>query len=97
MPQLMFTQIVDTLGRASPGLGVVWLLLAGALRAQDAQPPSDSGTRVQTITVTGEQQGPVTPMQRLTLPVHATITAPQFQHTINVVDPEDAVKYLPSV
>ena len=36
-------------------------------------------------------------MQQLTLPSTQSITATQVKKTVNVVDPEDAVKYLPSL
>ncbi|HEY4219009.1 MAG TPA: TonB-dependent receptor [Gemmatimonadaceae bacterium] len=42
-------------------------------------------------------ESPVTPLQSLTLPAAASVTAQKAQETINVVDAEDAVKYLPSV
>ncbi|MFM7274545.1 MAG: hypothetical protein ACKO4A_11920, partial [Gammaproteobacteria bacterium] len=34
---------------------------------------------------------------KLTLPVSASVTAQQARETINLMDPQDAVKYLPSV
>src|SRR4051812_13747256 len=39
----------------------------------------------------------VSPLQKLTLPVTTSITADRVKETVNTVDAEDAVKYLPSV
>src|SRR5436309_7397323 len=36
-------------------------------------------------------------MQRLTLPVTTSVTTQKIEQTVNILDPEDAVKYLPSV
>jgi iron complex outermembrane receptor protein len=72
---------------------------AGGVQAQDTKPPaSDTTVKLSTVKVTAESPVvPLTPMQRLTLPVAAEVTAAKIEQTINIVDSEDAVKYLPSV
>ncbi len=49
------------------------------------------------FTVTGTQPGDniITPL--LTLPRHASVSAQRIAETVNIVDTEDAVKYLPSL
>jgi iron complex outermembrane receptor protein len=49
------------------------------------------------ITAERTEATSVAPLQRLTLPVAASVTASRAERTVNLVDPEDAVKYLPSV
>jgi iron complex outermembrane receptor protein len=49
------------------------------------------------ITASRVEASGVSAMQRLTLPAIASVTAAQAQQTVNLVDPEDAVKYQPSV
>src|SRR4029079_16036912 len=39
----------------------------------------------------------VTPMQAVTLPAIASITAKKAEETVNLIDTEDAVKYMPSI
>jgi iron complex outermembrane recepter protein len=81
------------------------LLLGGAPRAQTTAPPQrdtlprDSVRRLDGVRVTATRTAPapVPALQRLTLPVTASVTAERAQQTVNVVDAEDAVKYLPSV
>src|SRR5262245_46568041 len=48
-----------------------------------------------TVTATRGSEARLTVLQSLTLPAIATVTAKQIDQTVNVVDPEDAVKYLP--
>ena len=72
---------------------------AGGLHAQSPAPPRDSARTLATINVTAEHEdlSAVEPIQRLTLPVSASITQRRAEQTVNLVDPEDAVKYLPSI
>ncbi|MEO7457881.1 MAG: TonB-dependent receptor [Gemmatimonadaceae bacterium] len=75
-------------------------VLACSLQAQDtAQVRRDSAAKLGTVKVTAERSEALKgkPMQSMTLPVSASITARKAEQTINVVDAEDAVKYLPSV
>src|SRR4051812_40950025 len=83
------------------------LMIAAAADAQDSTRTStdstrarrDSVARLNTVKVTAERaSAPVAkPLQALTLPVTASVTAARVQQTVNLVDAEDAVKYLPSV
>jgi iron complex outermembrane receptor protein len=74
-------------------------LLASALPAQDAKPARDSVQTMRAINVTAEvdDRSAVKPIQQLTLPVTVSITQRRAEETVNLVDAEDAVKYLPSV
>jgi len=78
----------------------VLLLVAGEARAQQASPTrGDSAQKLTTINVTAEREdrSTVKPIQLLTLPVTVSITQRRAEETVNLVDAEDAVKYLPSV
>jgi iron complex outermembrane recepter protein len=74
-------------------------LLASALPAQDAKPKRDTVQTMRAINVTAEveDRSAVKPIQQLTLPVTVSITQRRAEETVNLVDAEDAVKYLPSV
>ena len=65
------------------------------------QPPvrPDTAVTLGPVRITAEPVAVVgvQAMQRLTLPAVASITADRARETVNLVDPEDAVKYLPSV
>ncbi|MEP7002329.1 MAG: hypothetical protein ABI969_17705, partial [bacterium] len=79
------------------GLSVAF---AHPVRAQDTtQTRRDSAAKLSAGKVTAERTEGATgkPLQALTLPVTASITARKVEQTINAVDAEDAVKYLPSV
>ena len=74
-----------------------------ALGAQAVPPTSqrdssvrDSVTRLGGVSVTAERDTRST-LTRLTMPVSASVTAKRVEETINLVDTEDAVKYLPSI
>jgi iron complex outermembrane receptor protein len=87
---------------ASLTAAILALRSAARLHAQGTPPPaskSDTAITLRTIKVTAERadQVRVETMQRLTLPVTASITATRAQQTVNLIDPEDAVKYLPSL
>jgi iron complex outermembrane receptor protein len=78
------------------------LVGAAAAHAQPGSGARDStarAARLDSIKITAQRtEAPrVAPMQRLTLPVTTSVTAQQIRQTVNVLDPEDAVKYLPSV
>jgi iron complex outermembrane receptor protein len=81
------------------GLGVLWALIQSASAAAQQPPKTDTAVTLgaMTITATPVHEVRVQAMQRLTLPAVATITAGQAHQQVNLVDPEDAVKYLPSV
>jgi iron complex outermembrane receptor protein len=75
-----------------------------ASAARDTTPresaaPRDSAVRLGRVEVTARRPSPirVPALQALTLPVSASVTAAQAAVTTNVVDPQDVVKYLPSV
>jgi len=75
-------------------------LLAGRANAQQAtRPTRDSVRTLTTINVTAEREdrSSVKPIQLTTLPVTVSITQRRAEETVNLVDAEDAVKYLPSV
>src|SRR4051812_37608251 len=75
-------------------------LLAGRAHAQQASPTrGDTVQKLTTINVTAEREdrSSVKPIQLLTLPVTVSITQRRAEETVNLVDAEDAVKYLPSV
>lgn len=84
---------------SAAAFGVLWTFLP--LTSGGAQQPPKADTAVtlgaMTITATPVHEVRVQAMQRLTLPAVATITATEARQTVNLVDPEDAVKYLPSV
>jgi iron complex outermembrane receptor protein len=60
---------------------------------------ADSAVKINTvkITATNPAEHRVNAIQNLTLPASAGITATAAQQTVNIIDPEDAVKYLPSI
>jgi iron complex outermembrane receptor protein len=75
--------------------------MPAALVAQQSTPPPrhDSTVTLGTVTVTATtaNEDHVTVLQRLTLPASIGIGARKIQQTVNIVDTEDAVKYLPSL
>src|SRR6476659_1920911 len=77
----------------------VLLLLAGRANAQQSRPARDSAQTLTTINVTAEREdrSSVKPIQLITLPVTVSITQRRAEETVNLVDAEDAVKYMPSV
>ncbi|HEY4133352.1 MAG TPA: TonB-dependent receptor [Gemmatimonadaceae bacterium] len=74
---------------------------AALLGAQVATPPAkpDSAVTLGTVKVTAAtaDETHVTVLERLTLPATIGITAKKVQETVNIMDTEDAVKYLPSI
>jgi iron complex outermembrane receptor protein len=83
-----------------PNLVILGSLLAAApLMAQDPKPQkSDTAVKLEGVKITAEAAPvKVTPVQAVTLPAIVSITAKKAEETVNLVDTEDAVKYLPSV
>ncbi len=78
-------------------------LLSSALSAQSdtarTTPRRDSVQRLQSVRVTvdADDRTRVNPIQFNTLPVSASVTAAKARATVNLIDTQDAVKYLPSV
>ncbi|MBC8087013.1 MAG: TonB-dependent receptor [Phycisphaerae bacterium] len=68
---------------------------AAALGAQTT-PPTDSAVRVESFRITAERDRK-SAITKLTLPASVSITAEKVRETVNVVDTEDALKYLPSL
>ena len=78
------------------------VLAAGALGAQVKPNPTppDTVAKLEGVKVNAQrvvEEARVSAIQTLTLPVTASITAQRVEETVNLVDAEDAVKYLPSV
>jgi iron complex outermembrane receptor protein len=67
--------------------------------ARDSLARRDSAAKLAGVKITAERvEAPrVSPIQLNTLPVTASVTAKHAEETVNLVDAEDAVKYLPSV
>lgn len=80
---------------------VIAIALSSALAAQGVPP----GTKVDSaqvlkavrVTVDREDRTRVNPIQFQTLPVSASVTATEARGSVNLIDTQDAVKYLPSV
>src|SRR4051812_34646155 len=66
--------------------------LAGA---QDPKPPKPDTAKLEGVRVTAPrvERPRITPLQALTLPLTASVTAQRIDQTVNVMDVEDAVKY----
>lgn len=78
------------------------LVAAGQVHAQagdTTKAKADSAVLIKGIEITAapSDQVAVKPIQLLTLPTTASLTIRQARQTVNIVDTEDAVKYLPSV
>ena len=73
--------------------------MTSTLQAQDSIPRRDSVQTLTRVNITAEvdDRSAVKPIQQLTLPVTVSITQRRAEETVNLVDAEDAVKYLPSV
>ncbi|HEY4320989.1 MAG TPA: TonB-dependent receptor [Gemmatimonadales bacterium] len=80
-------------------------LMRGAAAQVPTTPPPDTAARLPDFGVTAKpvhttriiDTNRVTPLQKLTLPVTASITANKVQETVNIMDTEDALKNLPSI
>src|SRR6478672_7638824 len=72
-------------------------LLAGvSASAQDLpNPPRDSAITLHSVVVTAAPEKKT--VTRQIMPVTASVTATRIKKTVNLIDAEDAVKYLPSV
>lgn len=76
------------------------VFFAAAAQAQEPIPaptttPADTAVKLDVVTV---KAAPIrTTVTKLVLPVTASVTAERAKETINIVDPEDVVKYMPSV
>lgn len=68
------------------------------LAAQQRGDKTDSAVALRGVRVVAEQgDAKVTPLQLTTLPAIASVALPQIEQSVNLLDTEDAVKYLPSV
>ncbi|HET6763911.1 MAG TPA: TonB-dependent receptor [Longimicrobiaceae bacterium] len=65
--------------------------------ADTARSDSAAAVRLAPIEVNARRMVRLSPVQTQTFPVVSSVTAQRAQETVNVVDTEDAVKYLPSV
>jgi iron complex outermembrane receptor protein len=72
------------------------LLCAGVAHAQAAPPKPDSTTKLTPITVTAKPDV-TSAVTSAALPVTAAVAGETAKETVNLIDTEDAVKYLPSV
>ena len=74
-------------------------LFARDAQAQDTRLKKDTVQTLRAVNVTAEveDRSAVKPIQQLTLPVTVSITQRRAEETVNLVDAQDAVKYLPSV
>lgn len=78
------------------------LLSLVAVSAARAQVPdtarNDTGTvRLAPIEVNARRTVRLSPVQTQTFPVVSSVTAQRVKETVNIIDTEDAVKYLPSI
>ncbi|MEP6834204.1 MAG: TonB-dependent receptor [Gemmatimonas sp.] len=64
--------------------------------AQTTPPVNDSAKKVEGIIIRAERDRK-SALTKMTLPASASITSETVQATVNIVDTEDAVKYLPSL
>jgi len=75
----------------------LFIILVSTLHAQTTQTVApDNPVTLDRIDVNAARINQ-SPINALTLPVTVSITAQRIEETINIVDTEDAVKYLPSV
>jgi len=82
-------------------LPAIALLCAGVVNAQATTeaPKRDTAVKLAGLNITAERPNEIrtSPLQMSTLPLTASITARKVEETVNLMDSEDAVKYLPSV
>ena len=72
-------------------------IASATVSAQDTKPPvTDSASKIQGMKISAERDRKPT-ITKLTLPSSAAVTAKDATETVNMVDSEDAVKYLPSL
>ncbi len=72
-------------------------LAAQSSGAPPAKPDSTVTLGTVTVTATTANEEHVTVLQRLTLPATIGIGAKKIEQTVNIIDTEDAVKYMPSL
>ncbi len=95
--------LLSTARRAAVLSSTLAATASATATAQSAQPPrdtvaTDSARTIMGVRVTADRpDAPRPAMQALTLPAIVTVTRQQVERTVNVVDVQDAVKYLPSV
>ncbi len=97
----MFRSTITRLALASTLIGAV-ASITTPLAAQQSTPPAtprDSATKLGGVKVVATQDAvaPLPALQIATLKATASITARDISRTVNVMDVEDAVKYLPSL
>src|SRR5262247_4506741 len=84
-----------------PLFAIALLLCARVANGQapPQAPKRDTAVRLAGLQITAERPNEVrtSPLQMSTLPLTASITARKVEETVNLMDTEDAVKYLPSV
>ncbi len=88
---------------SSAALSVTFGFSVGAGTVLSQQPPvrrdstvRDSAATIGGMKITADRDRRST-LTKLTLPVSASVTSERVAETINYIDPQDAVKYLPSV
>jgi iron complex outermembrane receptor protein len=92
--------LAHSISRAALVVPAALALIPLSASAQDSTRTSrDSVAKLGAVKITAERVDILKgkPLQLLTLPVTASVTARKVEQTVNVVDAEDAVKYLPSV
>lgn len=90
-----FVKTFAVLGRTLAA--TVFVTIANASNAvAQTTPPNDSATKVEGFIIKAERDRK-SALTKLTLPASASITSVRIHETVNLVDTEDAVKYLPSL
>ena len=88
--------VLSCLPMRSLALAIVFVVPLAA--QQPVSRARDSVARLPEVKVQAARpDSAVSAIQRLVLPVSASITAAQVQETVNILDIQDAVKYLPSL
>ncbi|MDB4917935.1 MAG: TonB-dependent receptor [Gemmatimonadetes bacterium] len=73
------------------------MLGAQSSGAQNSRPDSIRKLDAVKVVAAPDEKPRITPLQLNTLPATASVTSKKIDETINIIDTEDAVKYLPSV
>jgi iron complex outermembrane receptor protein len=104
--QFQSTHSTKALPMKISALVTISVFFAATVHAQDTPTaPTDTATKravrdsafkLIPVTVSAKVEGKPS-VTRLTLPVTASVTAERAQETVNLIDVQDAVKYLPSV
>lgn len=87
---------MKTLVHSIVALSISSISLAAAGANAQTTPPNDSAVRVENFRVTAERDRK-SAITKLTLPSSASISRAKVTETVNQVDAEDALKYLPSL